>query len=187
MKRFQKNDAGIAATEFALVMPVIIIIFLSVYELSFRFQLSDELERYAFQLSDITSRFDELTDSDIKEFHDVSEYLLPSVDLKNGNISFILVSIGYKKDHTPVLLWKRSAGSAKLDFDIKAAEGLAEPGQSVIVAVVRIQANTLLSVFGDTKMTKTVISYSKPRTTRAIAINGDLTDVGKEVTGYEHD
>ncbi|NHK27891.1 hypothetical protein FF098_008255 [Parvularcula flava] len=187
MKGFFSDRKGIAATEFALIMPLLVMLSLSIFELTFRVQAADELDRYTFQLGDFLSRFAELTDDDIDEFYDMSDRIMPGVEYEESSLSVIIVSIGFEEDGDPVLLWTRSRGPDQLVYDIETARGLAPPGQSIMLIRTKLSTTTMFSVFGGTTLTLASDSVFKPRTTRAIAIDGDLTDVGEVIVGYENE
>jgi len=187
MKGLFSDKKGIAATEFALIMPLLVMLSLSIFELTFRVQAADELDRYTFQMGDFLSRFAELTDNEIDEFYDMSDRIMPGIEYEESTLSVVIVSIGFEEDGDPVLLWTRSRGPQQLAYDIETARGLAPAGQSVILIRTKMTTTTMFSVFGGTSMTMGSDSIFKPRTTRAIAIDGDLTDVGEVIQGYENE
>lgn len=185
MLRLLRDTRGIAATEFALVLPILTMMLFSIYELTFRLQVADQVERYSYQLGDYLSRSAELTDADIDEIYDVADKIMPTVDFDDSELSIVVASIGYDPDGDPVLLWVRRKGPTVLNYDLDKAIGLAPSGQSILAASIYLDTETMFSTLGGTDMKATSSSTFKPRTTRAIAINGKLTDVGGDVEGYE--
>lgn len=187
MKRFFSDKKGIAATEFALILPLLVMLSLSIFELTFRVQAADELDRYTFQMGDFLSRFAELTDGNIDEFYTMADEIMPGVQFEESSLSVLIASVGFEEDGDPVLLWNRSRGPEQLAYDIETVRGLAPPGQSVMMIRTKLATSTMFSVFGGTTLTLKSDAVFKPRTTRAIAINGDLTDVGEVIVGYENE
>lgn len=188
MRKFHSDNSGIAAIEFALVLPILVAISLTMYELSFRLQAADELERYTFQVGDYLSRSPELTDNDITEIYDIADKIVPALNFDESTLSFVVASIGYDRDtEEPVLLWSRTRGPREMPFDLQDAAGLAPPGQSIILVECYVTTQSRFNVFGSPEINLKSHSVFKPRITRAVAINGDLTDVGQVIEGYENE
>lgn len=186
IRHFREAREGIAAIEFALVLPLLTLTALAIFELTLRFQIADELERYTFQAGDILSRAANLSEADIDDIYGLAPHIMPGVDLDNATFSVTVSSIGYQTDGSPVLLWTRSRGDGTVPVQLERTRGLAPPGQSIIISQTSLNAPTLFAVFADTAFIETGgTAMFKPRTTRAIAMNGDLSEAEYEIEGYE--
>lgn len=185
IKKLFKDTRGVAAVEFALTLPLLLMVALSIYEITYRIQVADELERYNFQLGDYLSRSQELTESEFGEIYDIADKIMPTADFTAGDLSYIVASVGFMENGDPVLLWSRTRGNTQLTYDVENARGLAPAGQSVIYSESELHTVSMLTVFGDAPLTFRTSSVFKPRMTRAIAIDGDLTDSTEQIEGYD--
>lgn len=55
-RRFRKNTAAIAAVEFALILPILILIIFSLIEFSYYFMTRSKVQNFVYQAADIVSR-----------------------------------------------------------------------------------------------------------------------------------
>ncbi|WOI54029.1 TadE/TadG family type IV pilus assembly protein [Parvularcula sp. LCG005] len=184
IQRFRHNQAGVAAAEFAMVLPLLVGIAFGIFEMTTRVQIVDEFERYAYQFGDYLSRSNELTEADVTEIFDVAGTIMTSVDFAEASLGVTVASIGYDEDGTPVILWSTTRGGGGPQINLDKTIGLAEPGQSVLYTTMTVTAPTLFDIFGGTTITKSTRSIFKPRNTRAIAMDGSLVEDGTHVDGY---
>jgi len=173
-----EDKRGMAAVEFALIAGPLMIFLLATFEVTLRLQAADEFERYAFQIGDVFSRDDDMTSGDLEVLYKAGDMMMQQVRVEDSMLDIDVASIGYQADGDPVLLWRRFRGNEPPALDLKNSEGLAEPGATVlrVSATLRYKPEVSFLSAGKTSMTR--FSYFKPRTTRAISIDGKVTDPG---------
>lgn len=186
LRRCRQDEGGVAAIEFALIMPLMTLVFFAIVELSRRYEIYGDINHYNYQLGDYLSRSETLVSGDVDDIFDAAKHMMQSVDLTVAELSVTVVSIGYDTDDKPVLLWKRERGPKPPAVDLDQAVALAEGGQSVILASTRLKAPTVLDLFGTPEVELVTHDFFRPRVTRAIAMDGKLADGGAEIEGYSN-
>lgn len=167
-----------AAVEFALIVGPLLIFMLGTFEVTLRMQAADEFERYAFQIGDVFSRDDGMTSGDMDVLYEAGDMMMQQVKVEASMLDIDVASIGFQADGDPVLLWRRFRGNKPPALDLKQSEGLAEPGESVIRVSATLRYKPEISFLSTSNESMTRFSFFKPRTTRAISIDGKLVDPG---------
>ncbi|MEL6436356.1 MAG: TadE/TadG family type IV pilus assembly protein [Pseudomonadota bacterium] len=180
-RKFARDDRGVAATEFALIMPLLMTLTFGVFEVYFAYIAEDQFTRYSTQTADLLARAPELKTADIKDLLDVANKIMVEVD-SHELIELHVASIGYKTTGgNPLLLWTRSSfgknGGTPIVFDIKEAEGLGMPGETIIRVHSKYTYTSPFTYFLKVNpYLKEKVLYFKPRVTRAIAIDGSVSE-----------
>lgn len=182
--RFWRAESGVAAVEFVLVTPLLVAMMFGVVELTDRMSVRWDAEAYNYQVGDYLSRADDLAADDFDEVYDIRFDVIQTVNPSVTEVSFRVVSIGFDTTNDPVLLWDESRGPTPPSFDLSQAEGLGVHGQSVVFAVTRVKTPALVTRIGGPNVDSTKQSFFRPRITRAIALNGSLTEGGAGIEGY---
>lgn len=177
-KSFSRDQRGMAAVEFALIAGPLMIFLLGTFEITLRLQAADEFERYAFQIGDVFSRDEDMTSGDLDVLYQAADMMMQQVEVEDEMLDIDVASIGYQADGDPVLLWRRYRGGKPAELDLQDAEGLAEPGESVIRVSATLRYKPEISFLSTGHASMKRFSFFKPRTTRAISIDGKITDPG---------
>ncbi len=176
LQRLAREKRGAAAVEFALLLPSLLALSFGMFEVYFRFVAEDQFNRYVNQTGDLIARSEQMFTADIKTHLDVAARIMVEVETHNL-VELHVASIGFKKDKTPVVLWKRSSTVDVLDVDPSEAAGIG----LALETVMRIEAHyTYTSPFQylmqQNPILKKKVVYYKPRVTRAIAIDGNVAE-----------
>ncbi len=178
MRAWLTDTRGLAAVEFALVVGPLMIFMLATFEVTLRMQAADEFERYAFQVGDVLSRDEGLTSGDLDVLYSAADTMMQQVEVRDEMLDLDMASIGFQADGEPVLLWRRFRGNKPADIDLEDAVGLAEAGETVLRVSATLRFTPKISFLSTPGAGMTRYSYFKPRTTRAISMDGQLTDKG---------
>lgn len=178
------DRSGIAAAEFALIIGPLMLFMMATFEITLRLQAADEFERYAFQVGDVMSRDDGLTKSDVDVLYQAADMMMQHVEVEDEKLDLDVASIGFQAGGDPVLLWRRYRGGKPFDLDLSQAEGLAEPGETVLRVSVTLRYNTPLDFLPDNPDGMSRFAFFKPRTTRAISMDGQVADPGVDWDFY---
>ncbi|MFN7166785.1 MAG: TadE/TadG family type IV pilus assembly protein [Pannonibacter sp.] len=178
VRAWRADRRGLAATEFAIIVGPLMIFMLAVFEITLRMQAADEFERYAFQVGDVFSRDEALTSGDLDVLYKAADTMMQQVDVRDEMLDVDVASIGFQEDGDPVLLWRRYRGNKPSDLDLKDAIGLAEPGETVLRVSATLRFTPSISYLSTPSASMTRSSFFKPRTTRAISIDGKVIDPG---------
>ncbi|MEL6920023.1 MAG: TadE/TadG family type IV pilus assembly protein [Pseudomonadota bacterium] len=176
VRKFSRDTEGVAATEFALLMPVMLAMLLGTFEVYFAYTAEDQFSRYTVQVADLMSRENELVTTDITAMLNLANRIMVEVDSENL-VELHVASIGFPKTGTPLTLWKRSAGGSSVTFDPADAAGIALPGETVLRVETHFTYTSPFTYFAKTNPNlKKKVVYFKPRETRAIAIDSNVAE-----------
>lgn len=197
------STKGIAAVEFAMVLPLLVLICFGSTELLMRVQAYDKFTRYTLQFGDLIGRYEngqdnldmgELTTSEIQSLYDfASNNILGD---SSGHLEITISSVGFDaSDGEPKLLWTRAINNGtSLVNAINPSDyiGLGEPLESILVIKSGLKGNTPISFisnnFYSSNNTQSThqnangaYEYYKeavfrPRTVRALAIDGIVAE-----------
>ncbi|QKV19217.1 TadE/TadG family type IV pilus assembly protein [Oricola thermophila] len=174
--RLAADRRGVAATEFVLLLPVILLMSFGLAEVYVEHATEDQFRRYVHQAGDLLAREPTLTTASITTILNAADQMIEGFD-PDHKIDIHVSSIGFKADGTPVLLWTRSAGGAPRVFGVEEVTGMGLPADTVL----RLEAHmTYSSPFNfiwesDSREISTVV-YFRPRETRAIAMDGNVSE-----------
>lgn len=174
-RRLRKDKRGIAALEFALIAPSLLVLFMGTIEVTYRFQASEETTRYVHQVADLISREHSMTTADLNAIYDASVHMMRPLDTTD-NLDLDVLAVAYRKDAedniVPEVLWRRTAGTT-VQFNPEDVTGLGQLDESVIWVGVRFRySSPVTSMFGGPVVNFERVSFSRPRALRLIKMDG---------------
>ena len=171
LRRFAGDRRGLAAVEFAMVLPVMLVMFFGTIEFSSGVAVDRKVTLIARTLSDLTSQSDAVADSDLTNFFSASIGIMTPYDpsLTKGTLSEIYVD-GNKNAR---IQWSKSGVIASGSTQATLTSSTRNPGDTVtpIVPTALLIPNTYL-IFSE-------VSYNyKPAVGYVMAKGGiNLSDV----------
>lgn len=163
------NEQGISAVEFALIAPLLIILYLGAIELSLLMQVDRRVTQTSASLGDLTARLSTVTDTDMEEMFAAAKVLMEPYDANAAQMR--ISSIVDNGDGKPKVAWSDAHNmSAYNDGEIVTIPAgiMPSPG-SIIMAEVSFE---YVSEFGYIVSTSQTISdkfYLRPRRVSEIA------------------
>lgn len=184
-KSLRSDRRGIAAVEFALIAPALIVMFMGVVEVTFRFQASQEATRYVHQVSDLISREHGLTTNDLDAIYDASIHMMKPLTTTN-NLDMDVIAVAFEDDGSGGIqkdvLWRRTAGTS-VPYDLNDMDGLAQINESVIWVGIRYKyTSPVTSMFSGPTVNMVRQSFARPRALRKIKMDGQEDHNGATVT-----
>lgn len=184
-RRLGPDRKGIAAVEFALIAPALIVLFMGVIELTFRFHASQEATRYVHQAADLIAREHGMTTGDLDAIYDASVHMMKPLDT-TSNLDMDVVAIALEDDGSGGIdkrvLWRRTAG-AGVPYDLNDITGLGQVDESVIRVGIRYKYTSPVStLFGGPNVNFERESFSRPRALRYIKMDGQEDHNGATAT-----
>jgi Flp pilus assembly protein TadG len=106
------GSAGNVAVEFALALPVLMLLMLGSAEMARFVILHQKIDRVAVTMSDLVARAETISESELDDIFEAAEQVAEPFDLPN--LGIVIVSAVTNEDGTgPTVAWQRSgAGSA---------------------------------------------------------------------------
>jgi len=120
---FLRDERGFAAAEFALWLPLILLILIGCFEATRFIMIHQKLDRAATQVADLVGQAEALTSGQLDEIYNAAEAQMEPYDLQTQGeviVSSILSTGGVNK-----VMWQRTHGSAGGDSQVGATDDVA--------------------------------------------------------------
>ena len=168
-----------AAVEFALIAPTLIVLVMGVVELAFRFRAKEEATRYVHEVSDLLSREDTLTTQDLKDLYTAAPCMMMGVDTAS-RVDMDISSVGYgaAPSLTPRVYWRRVAGTS-VNFNVTDLAGMGNASETVIRVGIRYRyTSPISSLFGGPTLSLVQEAITRPRQLRVIPVDSNTDENG---------
>lgn len=109
-RSFYKNCTGLAAVEFALFLPLLMILFLGGYEMSRYLLMHQKADRIAYTVTDVATQSKTLTLSQLNRILTVSSEIMNPYQFQSSGV--VVVSSVYQPEDAllPTIRWQHSGG-----------------------------------------------------------------------------
>lgn len=181
LKRLKSDRRGVAAVEFALLLPFLLILLIGMAETVSALNHDRKVSQVASSVTDLVAQAETLSSSDITDImRAASEIMKPYSD---APLDVIVASVTFDENGDPEVDWSRNksggspwaAGSAPpIDFP----EAISTAGTSLVVGqasydYVPMFATLLQNIFPRaTSMTLSGTYYYRPRLTAKVTLSG---------------
>ena len=161
-RRFWLDKAAIAAVEFALVFPFMIVLLTGVAELSFYMMAVRRVSVCAETVADLVGRATSVTSSDMTDIYQAAQYIIEPFSTSAMTIG--VVSVRYN-DSTGVAYedWTSSYNGGTVSNATTQASSLGNAGESVIVVGISFTYTPVLNAIISTTVTLTDTAIVRPR------------------------
>ncbi len=173
VRRCLAGEDGIALIEFALVFPILVVLFLGLVEFGEAFSVSRKVDTVAATTADLVSQLDTLTSTDYNDIVLVANELIKPYS--NTPMSLVITSVVADDANKTTVAWSCATGGGTaraVDSTVNLAAGLTEPGSSLILVEANYQFTPVVGLYllgtHDLKSS----AFFRPRLTTSIPNNG---------------
>jgi Flp pilus assembly protein TadG len=170
---------GMAAVEFALIAPTLIVLVMGVMELAFRFRAKEEATRYVHVIADLLSRETSLTTQELRDLYTAAPCMMKPLETAS-RVDVDISSVGYgaAPTLTPRIYWRRVAGS-NVNFTVGNLADMGAASETVVRVGVRYRySSPISSLFGGPNLSLEEEAITRPRETRIIPIDTHTDENG---------
>jgi Flp pilus assembly protein TadG len=162
---------GTALIEFALVFPLMIVIFLGLVEFGEAFAVNRKLTNSAGTVSDLVAQVPRVNTAELNDIARVAEEIVKPY--RTVNLGLVVSSIRADGNNAPTVAWSyahgtgataRAQGSA-----VTLPSGVTEPNSSVILAETTYQFTPTVGMFLTGAIELSGQAYFRPRVSRTVA------------------
>lgn len=167
------NDKGISAVEFALIAPLMVLIYFGCIELSLLMRADRRVTTTASSLGDLTARLVTVSDADMSELFDAAAVTMQPYSVLNSRMR--LTSVVDNGDGQTRVDWSDGFQMTPYTTNtlISVPAGLVPSPGSVIVAEVEFEYESPVGFVLDGSQTLTDVFYLRPRRVTQIARETD--------------
>lgn len=172
MRALLADARGLAAVEFALILPVMITVYFGTIETTDALTASRRVTNVAQTAADLVAQATSVSTSDVDDIFAASTAILTPFDTAAAQIA--ISSVVADASNVTKVAWSKAYGGATpraTNSTIALPAGLTTPGTSVIMAEVTYAYTSPVGTFITGPITMTEVAYLRPR--RAISV--DLT------------
>lgn len=108
--RFFRDERGFAAAEFALWLPLILLILFGCFEATRYIMIHQKLDRAATQVADLVSQADALTEGQLADIYNAAIAQMQPYDIETQGE--IIVTSVFRTGGDDMVVWQRNHGSA---------------------------------------------------------------------------
>lgn len=161
--RALRHDGGIAATEFALILPVLLLVLMGTIELTNAMTAKRKLLNATQSAADLIGQETDITSTEFDTIYLAARLTMSPVDVTNMTIG--VASVRYD-DTTgaPTLDWTDSYGGGTVTDPLTKAVGHGEAGASIIIVSATNVYSPLVTLIIPTSFVMRETTYVRPRT-----------------------
>lgn len=178
LKSLKRDERGIAAVEFAMIVPIMFLLFVGSVEFSQAITVDRRVTQIASSTADLVAREKTITDAQLANVMNIAKVLMSPYDTSLLRIT--MVSVGAKATDATVtkVCWSYKFQGGTHTYANGATyslpAGIVDKGGSVVVAEVEYDYSPLIFNYFITSMTKLSDKfYLKPRVSSMIQHNTD--------------
>lgn len=163
------NEQGISAVEFALIAPLLIILYLGAIELSLLMEVDRRVTQTSASLGDLTARLSTVTDSDMEEMFAAAKVLMEPYDATSAEMR--ISSIVDNGDGIPKVDWSDAHNVSPYTegATVTLPSGIMPSPGSIIMAEVSFEYTSEFGYIVSTSKTISDKFYLRPRRVSEIA------------------
>jgi Flp pilus assembly protein TadG len=171
-----RDRRGVAAVEFALVLPFMLVLFLGMNELNSALTLDRKISQAASSVADLVAQADKLKSSQVNDLLKMSKAVLDPYP--EGDLQMVVASVWIKEVNQPRVVWSRAMNTSQWGsnsappIDIP-SELMKQKDSYLIVAHAEYEhkpgfANVLKDVFNTASIRLTDTYFLRPRVSTSV-------------------
>ncbi|WP_417768462.1 TadE/TadG family type IV pilus assembly protein [Stappia sp.] len=106
-----RDRRGVAAVEFALVLPFMLVLFLGMNELNSALTLDRKVSQAASSVADLVAQADKLKSSEVNDLMKLSKAVLDPYP--EGELKLVVASVWIKEKDQPRVVWSRAMNTSQ--------------------------------------------------------------------------
>ena len=177
IRQFSHEQTGVASIEFAMVVPLMVIMFIGTVELSQAITVDRRVNQVASSTADLIARTKSTTVSDLNGTMDIIDELMKPYSHTPLKLTITNVIASTSDENNTVVCWSHNyqggVGTYSQGSAYTLPTGVVEKGESVLVAEIKYTYTPLIFshfITGAVDFTDTF--YLKPRLSSAIEYEG---------------
>lgn len=136
LQEWRRDECGVSALEFALVLPVMITMYIGAVEISHALTVDRRVTSVASAAADLVAQSEDVSDADLTDIFEASTSIM--LPYSSGPISIVLSSVVADENNDTTVAWSSAHNGAPraVGSSYTVPAGLTQPFSSVIVAEV---------------------------------------------------
>lgn len=165
LRNFRRGERGLSLIEFALIFPLMVMMFLGAVEFGEAFTLDRKLSNAASTTSDLVAQLDSLTTADLNDIALVADEILRPYS--SEPFGLVLTSVVADQNNNTTVDWSYARGpgatARATGTAVTLPAGLTEPNSSIIMAEASYGFSPSVGLFLTGVITLNGTAYFRPR------------------------
>ena len=168
-RRLAGDRAGVAAIEFALVMPILVSLFLGTFELTNLLLANSKLTEAAQTAADLVAQQKSVVKADITNFGNAARQIMAPFPTTPLGLAY--ASVTFDAAGKPGLAWHDEDNAPAIVNPTSLVTGLGGAGDSVVIVQVRYAYTSPISFVLQSSYSLADTAFRRPRLVPAVACN----------------
>ncbi len=108
-KRLMKDEAGLAFLEFALILPVLLLLLLGGIELSRYIQTAQKVDKLTHTIVDLVAQAPTISTNDLDQIMAAAEHIMEPLDFSRTGVMMV-TCVGYDSNGNLIVKWQYKGG-----------------------------------------------------------------------------
>ncbi len=168
-RRFKRSEDGVSAIEFAIIAPLMIMLYLGSVDLSLAFSIDRKATSAASALADLVAQDDVITDGEINDILAAGQAII--APFPSQPMTVRITSLLADGDGDVEVQWSDADGRAPLPegSTVDVPDGVLNPNTSVIMVEVEYLHRPIFSQLGVSEFNINETFYLRPRRSIVVA------------------
>jgi len=166
-------EEGAVMIEFAIILPIMVMLFLGMVEFGEAFTVDRKLTSAASTVSDLVAQGPKITPAELSDIADVAEEIIKPYRLQN--FALVISSVQADANNNAVVRWSYAEGTGATaraqGSSVTLPLGLTEPNSSVILTETTYQFTPSVGMFLTGVIGLNSQAYFRPRVTRVVMLD----------------
>ena len=171
--RFKRNTSGVAAIEFAMIVPIMVMLYMGAIEFGQALNVDRKVTSIASATADLVAQSKTVSQSDIQDIFKISKAIMEPYD--DTSVSVVISSVTSDQDNNQSVDWSVSNISGNAHSQGGTIPGMSpnitEANTSVIVAEVQYTYTSPVSYYITGSITLSDTFYLRPRQSLQVTLN----------------
>lgn len=176
LRAFRGNRKGVAAVEFAVILPVMLAMYLGMVEVTIGVTINRKVTLLARTLADLAAQSSKISNNERNNIFAAASYIMQPTS--SAGVRMRIVSLYIDKDKVVKVCWGEEMGGMSIPASVTIDEGLKIPNTSLIMADVEMPYNPVAKLI-NASYTLSETSFMRPRLVPQVPRE---TSPGTEVT-----
>jgi Flp pilus assembly protein TadG len=183
LSRFARDRRGVSAVEFALIAPILIVMYLGAVQVSLALSADRKVSSAALVVADLTAQRGTVNNAELADY--IAAGRAMAAPLNGANLALRVSSVRMSEDGEIFLAWSQADGMAAASAAPSLPAGLLVPGGSVIVVDAQMPFTTSFGDLFGSPVTLRDSALLRPRRSGHVS-NTDEPNGGREAPPVEH-
>lgn len=163
MSCWRRDERGVSAVEFAMILPIMIVLYIGAVEFSHALTIDRRVTSVASAAADLVAQSEEITDAELLDIFEASTSIM--LPYTADPISIVLTSVVADENNDTTVAWSAAHNGTPHGENtaFSLPDGLTQPFSSVIVAEVSYSYDPPVGEFLTGGITMTDTFYLRPR------------------------